>query len=131
MCEPETFWTLFMDPNHWLFELFLMVLFDGIIGALAWPFLRKHWSHHKARDEKEGVDKQQRAARGWGLFNEQDEVTKEYVDKQRACSCDIYDSYPRKPLGGYHAPGEKCPDDDECNEMCGTDYPHNKQGHSQ
>lgn len=51
----ETFWTLLGDPAHWLFELFLMILFDGIIGAILWPFIRKHWRHHLTRDEKEGI----------------------------------------------------------------------------
>ena len=46
----ETFWTLLGDPAHWLFELFLMMLFDGLIFGLAWPFIRKHWRHHLNRD---------------------------------------------------------------------------------
>jgi hypothetical protein len=48
MCpeHTETFLTLLKDPNHWLFELFLMALFDGLIGMLAWPFVRKHWLEH-------------------------------------------------------------------------------------
>lgn len=51
----ETFWTLASDAAHWEFELFLMLLFDGIVGAVAWPFVRKHWLHHRERDEREGV----------------------------------------------------------------------------
>ncbi len=50
----ETFWTLLHDPAHWAFELFLMVLFDGVIGALVWPYVRTHWVHHIERDEREG-----------------------------------------------------------------------------
>jgi hypothetical protein len=50
----ETFWTLLRDPAHWMFELFLMLLFDGVIGLLAWPFIKKHWHHHVARDHQEG-----------------------------------------------------------------------------
>ncbi len=42
----ETFWTLLRDKAHWEFEIFLMILFDLIIGGLAWPFLKKHWAHH-------------------------------------------------------------------------------------
>ena len=53
----ETFWTLLRDAAHWEFELFLMLLFDGVIGLLLWPFIRKHWKHHVRRDHKEGVDK--------------------------------------------------------------------------
>jgi hypothetical protein len=48
----ETFWTLLRDPAHWLFELFLMVVFDGIVLGVCWPFLRKHWKHHIARDNE-------------------------------------------------------------------------------
>ena len=54
---PETFWTLLHDAAHWEFEIFLMVIFDGLIGyvgyQLFWPFLRKHWKHHLDRDERE------------------------------------------------------------------------------
>jgi hypothetical protein len=31
-----------------------MLLFDGIIGALLWPFIKRHWNHHIDRDKKEG-----------------------------------------------------------------------------
>jgi hypothetical protein len=52
--DPETFWTLLHDIAHWEFEIFLMVLFDGIIGGLVWScWLKKHWDHiHKCRKEK-------------------------------------------------------------------------------
>ena len=51
---PETFWTLLHDKAHWEFELFLIAVFDGVIGAILWPFIRKHWNHHIARDKQEG-----------------------------------------------------------------------------
>ncbi len=51
---PETFWTLLHDIAHWEFELFLMLLFDVIIGALLWPTIKKHWNHHIERDKEEG-----------------------------------------------------------------------------
>ena len=47
----ETFWTLLRDPAHWEFELFLMLLFDGLIFGLLWPFVRVHWRHHIRHDE--------------------------------------------------------------------------------
>ena len=49
-CETEvveTFWTLARDPAHWLFEIMLMVIFDGLVGALLWPFIKKHLRHHE------------------------------------------------------------------------------------
>ena len=49
----ETFWTLLRNAAHWEFEIFLMLLFDGIIVGLCWPFARKHWQHHIARDRAE------------------------------------------------------------------------------
>ena len=52
---PETFMSLLHDPAHWGFELFLMLIFDVIIGGLAWPFIKRHWNHHVERDEREGV----------------------------------------------------------------------------
>ncbi len=53
--EHETFWTLLHNAAHWEFEIFLMILFDLIIGGLAWPFLKKHLKHHLERDKKEGL----------------------------------------------------------------------------
>ena len=55
----ETFWTLLHDSAHWEFELFVgfveMLIFDVIVGLLIWPFLRKHWTHHLERDEREAA----------------------------------------------------------------------------
>jgi hypothetical protein len=53
MCE-ESFWTLFKSGSHWAFEIFLMILFDGVILAIIFPFAKKHILHHLARDAKEG-----------------------------------------------------------------------------
>ena len=53
--DPESFWTLLRSPGHWAFEIFLMVLFDIVLGGLAWPFLKKHLLHHLERDKKEGL----------------------------------------------------------------------------
>ena len=50
-CPAENLGTLLADPNHWIFEIFLMVIFDGVVGALAWPFIKKHWKHHLRHDE--------------------------------------------------------------------------------
>lgn len=47
----ETFWTLVTSAAHWELELFIMVVFDGIVGAIALPFLKRHWAHHVAHDK--------------------------------------------------------------------------------
>lgn len=47
----ESFWVLFRDPGHWLFELFLIALFDGIIGAILWPRIKRHFH----RDIMDGI----------------------------------------------------------------------------
>ena len=52
--EQETFWSLMHNRAHWEFEIFLMLLFDGVVGALLWPFLSKHWKHHIAHDRAQG-----------------------------------------------------------------------------
>ena len=52
--EHETFWTLLGDPAHWQFELFLIVLFDIVVGLLLWPWVRKAVLHHKSDDERIG-----------------------------------------------------------------------------
>ena len=51
--EHETFWSLLHDAAHWEFELFLMFVFDVVLGLLIWPFVSKHWRHHVDRDKKE------------------------------------------------------------------------------
>jgi hypothetical protein len=57
--EPETFRSLLHDRAHWQFELFVggieMVVFDLLIGALLFPFIKKHWNHHLMRDKKDGI----------------------------------------------------------------------------
>lgn len=55
--EHETFWTLVRDPNHWLFEMLLMGIFDGLIGALLWPRFQK-WRHHHNSDDRKIDDLQ-------------------------------------------------------------------------
>jgi len=46
----ETFWTLLCDPAHWELEIFLMVVFDVLVGALAWPRIRRWLRHHRAEE---------------------------------------------------------------------------------
>jgi len=50
--EYETFWTLLSDKAHWEFELFLIFLFDVLIGLLIWPWVKKFIIHHKSDDER-------------------------------------------------------------------------------
>src|SRR3989344_750144 len=41
----ETFWTLLGDLAHWEFELFLIFLFDVLIGLLIWPYIKKWYNN--------------------------------------------------------------------------------------
>ncbi|KKR31910.1 MAG: hypothetical protein UT65_C0014G0009 [Parcubacteria group bacterium GW2011_GWF2_39_8b] len=50
--EQETFWTLFYSLPHWEFEIFLMIIFDVLIGVLIWPKIKKFTKHHKSDDER-------------------------------------------------------------------------------
>lgn len=50
--EHDTFWTLIKDPAHWEFELFLIFIFDVVIGLLIWPHLKKWFRHHEQDDNK-------------------------------------------------------------------------------
>jgi len=50
--ENETFSTLLSDKAHWEFELFLIFLFDVLIGLLIWPWIKKFIIHHKSDDER-------------------------------------------------------------------------------
>lgn len=41
---------LIKSPAHWIFEIMLIILFDGIIGLLIWPKVKKileHLDKHK------------------------------------------------------------------------------------
>lgn len=49
MIVAETFMELVKDPNHWLFELMLMMIFDGLIGAILYPRFKRWLKNH---DEK-------------------------------------------------------------------------------
>lgn len=50
--EHETFWTLLCDPAHWMFELFLIFIFDILIGLIIWPYLMKFIRHHRGDDDQ-------------------------------------------------------------------------------
>lgn len=50
----ESFWTLLRDPAHWYFELVLILLFDVVIGALAWPAIRRHIHRDVGAAEEHG-----------------------------------------------------------------------------
>ena len=50
--EHETFWSLARDLAHWEFELFLIFLFDVVLGVFIWPRFRKWIRHHRSDDDK-------------------------------------------------------------------------------
>jgi len=49
--EQETFWTLLKDPAHWEFEIFLIAVFDGLLGLIIWPRIKKFLQHYKSDDK--------------------------------------------------------------------------------
>ena len=49
MLLAETYTELLRDPAHWYFELTLIVIFDIIIGAIAWPFIKQAIRKHDER----------------------------------------------------------------------------------
>jgi len=50
--EHETFFTLIKDLAHWEFELFLIFIFDVLIGLIIWPYIRRFLTHHDSDDER-------------------------------------------------------------------------------
>ncbi len=50
--EHETFWTLLQNASHWEFELFLMFIFDVVIGLFLWPRIKRWKRHHTGDDNK-------------------------------------------------------------------------------
>lgn len=49
--EHETLAALLTDPNHWVLELVIMAVFDGLIGLLAWPFVKAWWGRHHSHEQ--------------------------------------------------------------------------------
>jgi hypothetical protein len=47
----ETFLTLLKDPAHWEFEIFLIVLFDGLLGLIIWPKIKNFMKHYQSDDK--------------------------------------------------------------------------------
>ncbi len=48
----ESFLDLLKDPAHWEFEIFLILIFDVLLGAIIWPFARGGLRHHKSDHER-------------------------------------------------------------------------------
>ncbi|HEY0220874.1 MAG TPA: hypothetical protein VGC58_01490 [Candidatus Paceibacterota bacterium] len=48
----ETFFELLRDPAHWGFEIFLIIIFDVIVGIFIWPFINKALIHHKSDHDR-------------------------------------------------------------------------------
>lgn len=42
----ETYMDLMTDSAHWAFEITLMVIFDVIIGMIAWPLVKRAILNH-------------------------------------------------------------------------------------
>lgn len=60
--QQETFFTLLQDPAHWMFEIFLMLIFDVLIGLIIWPLLWRKILHHQSDDQKiEALEKKVKA----------------------------------------------------------------------
>jgi hypothetical protein len=54
MLADETFWELFKSVGHWEFELFLMILFDFVIGYVVWQRLLKPHIHRDVQHAGHG-----------------------------------------------------------------------------
>jgi hypothetical protein len=57
--DHETFFMLIQDPAHWELELFIMFIFDFVIGILVWPRIKRWTRHHKSDDNKIDVLEQE------------------------------------------------------------------------
>jgi hypothetical protein len=49
-CPPETFLGLLQDASHWEFELFLMLVVDGLLVGVGWRWFHQ-WLHKHDRKE--------------------------------------------------------------------------------
>ena len=61
----ESFWDLLKDPAHWEFEIFLIIIFDVIVGIFIWPFIGRALIHHKSDHERlEDLEKEVKELQG-------------------------------------------------------------------
>ena len=90
--EHETFWTLLHDLAHWEFELFLIFIFDILIGVIIWPFFKKRIydnnPHHKSDDAKIArLEKENRAMKRILLISDEDIEREIQEEGQHGKSC--------------------------------------------
>lgn len=41
--ESETLWVILSSPAHWLAEIIITILIDGVLAGLFWPMIRNCW----------------------------------------------------------------------------------------
>lgn len=41
--ESETIWSILSSPAHWIAEIIVTVIFDGVIAGLFYPMIRNCW----------------------------------------------------------------------------------------
>lgn len=49
MILAETYWELMTDSAHWMMELTMLLIFDVVIGMIAWPLFKKWLQNHDER----------------------------------------------------------------------------------
>lgn len=55
----ETYMELMKDPSHWAFEITLIIIFDVIIGMIAWPLIKRAVLLHDKKHHNKNCDHDQ------------------------------------------------------------------------
>lgn len=51
----ETFFEMLRNPAHWAFEIFVTVIFDGLVVGLFWPVVKACWKAHRAEADAQSL----------------------------------------------------------------------------
>ena len=54
----ETYLELLKDPNHLMYEITINIVENVLIGALAWPFIKKWIKRHDIKHHKHNCEEE-------------------------------------------------------------------------
>jgi hypothetical protein len=77
--QSETLWSILCSPAHWIAEIVITVLIDGVLLGLFWPVVRNCWLVWRGQDWAKRV----RATDEQMLYNFKNSAVSTHCDKPR------------------------------------------------